>query len=240
MTDTYSRFSPEPAWAAPPLIGGDWRDLSLAESATLLVRFAALTKNPAERRLFVRYWPTRLRAMRLRCYPGWVFVEVQTAHPDDRVGLCNFLFGPPGSVLVDGTSTAIHWLNGEGFLKLGEDAAAASDYLRFFCSAVHGAEGRFQVLESPEDLRSRMTAQGTVPAQPEFATHIRPLELVRHEGGFEARASVLYGAQLFHAVFGIDAAGTIEMADDIPVASLALTQEEFQSPFRLVQTPGAS
>jgi hypothetical protein len=221
-------------WAAPPLVSGDWRTLETAEAATLLVRLQALL--PPSRAPFIAHWPMAVRVMRPRFYPGWLIVEVQAAHADDRVGLCNLLYGPHGVALLDGTSMPIHRLNERGGLALGDDTAVVADYLRFFCSVVHGDEGRFLVLDE-EGTLAAVSGRDTIALEP-APTLWSPLEITAADQRFVARGTILYGTLVARAVFHVERSGSIEMVEDEPVGTLMYPAEEYRKPFRLAHRPG--
>ncbi len=220
-------------WAVPPLITGDWRDLTVAESVPLLLRYAQKAESDRLRRLFVEHWPTRVRAMRPSFYPGWILAEVQAILPDGVAGLLAFLYGPGGIVTIDGSSNPIHDLNGTGAMAIKEPGQAL-DYLRFFCSAIHGEEGRFQIVESPFDLLPVEDAASRA-AVLAAAKSLRMAVVRGEQGTYLGHASVLYGGSLFHATFSIQPTGGITMVDDEPVARLPVRRELFRPPFRIVE-----
>ncbi len=222
-------------WAGRPLIPGDWRELHLHDALPLLLRFALISGDARAKALFIEHWPSRVRAMRPGFYPGWVLVEVQARLADASMGLCNFLYGPLGQMLVDGTSAPIHALNAHGVLAIQDDAAAA-DYLRFFCSAVHGDDGRFQIIEHLDALAYLAGVDGGVqPGGPADGLGIEPLDIRRDGDKYLASATVLYGTELFEAQFSVGLDGLIEMVDDTALAAVRVRSEEFRSPFRILR-----
>ena len=224
------------AWAAPPLIAGDWRDLTMAESVPLLLRYAQKAESERLRRLFVEHWPVRVRAMRPRCYPGWILAEVEAVLPDGEAGLLAFLYGPGGITTIDGSSNPIHDLNGTGALAIKEPALAL-DYLRFFCSAIHGEEGRFQIVESPFDLLPIADAEARA-AVLAASKSLRQASVHGGDGTYLGHGSVLYGGSLFHATFSVQPTGNITMVDDEPGPRPRVRREPFRPPFRIVDDEG--
>jgi hypothetical protein len=220
-------------WAAEPLVPGDWRTLDTADAATLLVRVHALL--PPARAPFVTCWPMAVRVMRPRFYPGWLLVEVQAAHPDGGVGLCNLLYGPYGVALLEGASAPIHRLNGLGALALGDDAAVAAEYLRFFCSVVHGDAGRFLVLEGPDHL-ARVSGRDLSTLDAADTPDWTPLDVTCTEEHFVATATILYGTLVARSVFHVERTGSVEMVEDTPLGTLQDPAEEFRLPFRMART----
>ncbi|MHB1326734.1 MAG: hypothetical protein ACYC2K_00900 [Gemmatimonadales bacterium] len=220
-------------WAVPPLISGDWRNLIVAESIPLLLRYAQNAESDRLRRLFVENWPVRVRAMRPRFYPGWILAEVQAVLPDGVAGLLAFLYGPGGIVTIDGSSNPIHELNGTGALDI-KGLPQALDYLRFFCSAIHGDEGRFQIVESASDLLPVDDAAARA-AVLEAAKSLSHASVHGDEGAYTGHGSVLYGGSLFNASFSIESTGGITMIDDDPLTRLPVRRELFRPPFRIVE-----
>lgn len=220
-------------WVAPPLIVGDWRDLPMAEAVPLLIRYAQKAESDRQRRLFTEHWPVSVRAMRPRFYPGWILAEAQVMLPDGVAGLLAFLYGPGGITTIDGSSAPIHDLNGTGALVIKEPAVAL-DYLRFFCSAIHGDEGRFQIVETAFDLLpgEDPAARAKVLA---VSKSLREAGVLAMQDSYIGHGSVLYGGSLFHAKFAIRSTGSITMIDDEPVARLPVRRELFRPPFRIVE-----
>jgi hypothetical protein len=221
-------------WLGPPLISGDWRDLSLDEAVPLLLRLARHAEQQDLGALFVDNWPTQARAMRLSFYPGWLLVEAQATLAAGGQGICSFLFGPLGVVIIDGNSAPVHWINGQGALKIKGDSKAATDYLRFFCSAVHGESGRFRVIEALAEL----ALPSEVTSLPELGKLLdgkpRPIDILADGEDFLATAYVLYDSALFKSEFRIEPTGMVVMTDDDPIAPLPVEPEAFKSPFRVL------
>jgi hypothetical protein len=220
-------------WIGPPLIPGDWRDLALDEAVPLLLRLALQAEQHDLGHLFVDNWPTRARAMRLSFYPGWILVEAQATLAGGGEGICCFLYGTLGVVIIDGNSAPVHWINGQGVLAIKDKPAAAADYLRFFCSAVHGESGRFRVIESLTEL----ALPTEVTSLPELSQALdgkpRPIAISSDGEDFLATACVLYDSALFKAEFRIEPTGAVTMTDDDPIAPLPVQPEAFKSPFRM-------
>ncbi len=190
--------------------------------------------------LFLENEPTRVRAMRPTCYPGWILVEVQAVLVDGAVGLCNFLYGPSGGVLIDGTSAAIHRLNESGVLSLREETSTVADYLTLFCSAVHGPAGRFKIIESIDDLPRSNESGEKVSIEPAASDALSRVQVMREGHAFVATAIVLYTSSLFLAKFTISDDGMVVMTESEPLAVLPIAEEEFRLPFRLVRGANGS
>jgi hypothetical protein len=237
MPSSYAPLEAHTSWAAAPLIPGDWRDLPLARALPLVLNFALRSERPEVAHLFTQCWPTRVRVMRPSFYPGWLFAEVQAALPDAMIGLCNFLYGDTAVLILDGKAEPIHKVNATGALKI-DSVERATDYLRFFCSATHGGDGRFEVLEIPASVYGRGTrrsaAPDTVAAQ---ATGV----VVQPDGdSYAATAVIRYGIQVFKSHMRLDPSGMVEMIDDTPLGELDMSAEKFRAPYWVVEPSKAA
>jgi hypothetical protein len=240
LSSSYAPSTAHEVWVATPLLPGDWRDLPLAEALPLILRALVRIGRPKLVNLFMNCWPTRVRAMRPTFYPGWVLAEVQAALPDSTIGLCNFLYGETGVLMLDGTSPPIHALNATGALKI-DDTERAADYLRFFCTAIHGEEGRFMMVERAADAYGRGHRAAGRETPPESAlSQAAPLSLQAIENGYRGTALLRYGVHLFHVHLQLSPAGMVEMTDDEPVADLDMQPEVFRPPFWVVPTRSRS
>lgn len=211
-----------PVWPAPPVCGGDWQALTEAEATARLARVEAAFGPGA----FLRGLRARpvlgLRAFAPASHPGAETVEILLGPEGDGAGAAPvsalFLLGADGAVLLTGQSAPLHAFN-PGRIDLGTEAAAR-DYARLFCGVVQGEEGPFRLIEGPEDLRG--LALPGAAAMPETAlADLGGPALARAEDGaaWEVRSHVLYGDQLFRAVFRIPADGMIEMVEDEEAAA---------------------
>ncbi len=235
MPPQYAPLSAHQTWAAPPLVLGDWRDLSLAEALPLTLRALLRLGHPNLVKLLLDCWPTRVRAMRPTCYPGWVFAEAQVALPDGTIGLINFLYGNAAVRVLDGTAPPLHTLNETGALKI-ENIQQAADYMRFFCSAVHGEEGRFMLLESVQTVYGRGRPPAGVEKPPESVlSHVTPLTVESEDGGYRGTAVMRYGGHVFRVKLRLRASGELEMTDDEPIDTLEMQPEVFRPPFWIIR-----
>lgn len=111
---------------------------------------------------------------------------------------------------LDGKSSVIHSLNAVDPPHISEDTG--KDYLRFFCFAVQGEEGAFELFEKanePED-------GAFVGEEAEIAALAEPIdEQGRGENGeFLYEALVHYGRSLHRSRFSVPSDGRILMLDD--------------------------
>jgi hypothetical protein len=239
MTSTYAPPRAHDVWAGSPLIAGDWRDLHLAEALPLLLRASTHPGNETPADLFIHFRPGRVRAMRPSFYPGWLLVEVQVSLPNGAIGLCTLLYGDAGPIFNDGTSPPLHALNATGALKL-ETPEAVADYLRYFCSAVLGKEGRFMVVERADEAFGRGRPEPGATLSPDVRKHIAPIVIQKEGDQYVCRAVVLYGRQFFHVKLSVAPAGKVEMSEDVSLGEAAITPELFVQPFWIFPCPPAA
>ncbi len=118
---------------------------------------------------------------------------------------------------LNGTSPPIHKVNAKAPIHLSEDNIL--DYVRFFCSMVHGEEGPFCVLEAgddpflPEEMDDKTRHIIAGSARP--ATY----DGMTESGNYLVAATIFYSNALFVANFVVEPTGMIRMNDDEPVAA---------------------
>lgn len=193
------------------LISGDWKVVPGKESVRLSQRFVD-TLGPSFLHRFARpdFRLERVHAMPLACYPRHLLCE-QEVSLFGEVSAAAFIFGAEGVTILDGNSAPLHDINEALPLSL-ESEEAVLEYVRLFCSAVHGGEGRFQLLESVADLAPYN--HGDVEA---LAPHVRPPTLQANRADWRVKGSVRYGRHVFQAEFRLERSGNIEMVDDQPL-----------------------
>lgn len=169
-----------------------------------------------------------LGAYRVRPLPfwaEWMWIDA-LIEPHDAAGTlatAAFLYGPYGAMPLDGGSLIIHEVNDTGLLELGSDALAC-DYLRLFCSAVHGDEGPFHLIETPAAFAALTGADPLPEVVVASASSIRAGRLDDRWG---LDAIVFYGDCLFEARFVLSPDGIVEMTGDNPLAAV-LPRAAFQ------------
>lgn len=132
---------------------------------------------------------------------------------------------------LDWSSTPIHQINGHHGLTLSD--ASVELYLRYFCWAIRGDEGRFWVLDDERALLTpEIPGSGNDAAERFWAEHKRQ-ELTRIDAGdrgWQMWRLVRYGNALFGAHFSVDTEGDVEMLDDEPMyAELQVLPDETHS-----------
>jgi hypothetical protein len=150
----------------------------------------------------------------------------------DQDGALAFLVADAGAQLITGESTAIHAFNQAVGLAL-PGPASAIDYARLFCCLLRAEAGRFQVIESADQIAWRADADPALVQRVASALHP-----VRHTGtdgyAFALEACILYGANLFCAHLKVHPGGQVEMLEDTPIADdLPVYPERFEGAVRL-------
>lgn len=166
------------------------------------------------------------------CYPRHQLVRIRL---DGPLGVREsyLLYAPEHPVPLDFTSAPIHELNPRA-LKI-DDAADAEAYLRFFCFAIAGDEGRFFITERVDDLHLEPDAElepDTAAKLEESLHSVRRLtpEADDEEWQYRFSSPILYGDALFEAAFLVDRAGMVTMVDDLPIATdLPVVEDELGS-----------
>ncbi|MBU1360999.1 MAG: hypothetical protein KKC85_20290 [Gammaproteobacteria bacterium] len=119
-----------------------------------------------------------------------------------------------------------------GFMKSPlaplEPTTTAPDYLRFFCAAVWGESGPFQLVESAD-----APAMADASAVDGWQDKARPLRLEAVDKGIEGQVLVRYGSGLFEARFRVMPDGMVTMLDD-DVLREDLPTSRHESPFRFI------
>lgn len=213
-------------WHLPPAFSGDWTDLQsdAAEYAVDRLR-AAFPKAWGEG---VAEGVRAVRRMGMSCYPGFDAVEVLFQFWDgDRQKKSQLaLLGPDIAFWVTGSSPGLHELNGlrreDGKAQLDiSTEESAAEYLRFFCSAVHGDEGPFRVVPTSEELAAHMKTGKSIeiPDGVFSGSEMTRVEGEADEVAWEMDAVVLYADALFRSHFRIQRSGMVEMLEDNPIAT---------------------
>ena len=231
IAETVPAPAPLP-WRAPPLIEGLWVDLTPA-AANEAMRLLARALERAQMPVFLEGASVqRLRAAPMPFYPRHVLVECQCELRSGPLTLFDFLLGPDGAVLLDGKVDSLHALNAHLGLALGEPALGLS-YLKFFCSAVRAAEGRFEIISAPAQLH--LAPAATVDERDAISSAVEPPspgETVKD--GLWYDATVRYGRGLYRSSFVLRPDGGVEMRDERPLhMDMPVLVESFEGPFRL-------
>lgn len=206
-------------WPLPPLIVGDWRELQGEHVEQMRTALAPHFQGiPA----------TKFRVAPLVCYPGFLSVEALLDNAGPSVVW--FLFGPGGVRLITGHSSVIHALNAEGALSIS-DKVSAAEYLRLFCSAVHGDEGPFIIVETVSQLEG--LTDGVEPVDDTATTILSDVSVEPGFGGkWKLRAYVYYNKAVSVAEFEVDDSGLIWMDEDDRLFGAPASGCVFEGPLR--------
>lgn len=208
MSKSRSQKATPPAWPVPPMITGDWRDLDAETTEAFRIRLIEAQSRP---RVIAHSGPLQaFRLFPLTCYPGFLSVDLLVGGEAGPRALW-FLYGPQGPFPITGESALLHDLNDRGLLALN-DEAAATEYLRLFCSAVQGEEGPFYIVESVQRYADLTGYEINLP-DPLFSL-LKPLSAQATLDGWLIRGQVLYGDQLFSTQFSLSRGGLVEMIED--------------------------
>lgn len=162
----------------------------------------------------------RLRSLPLEFYPGWHLLEGLARYSSNAAGVFRMLIGPDDLLLLDGTSPPIHDLNTRA-LRL-DNNRVGTQYLRFFCGAVHGEAGPFSIVERIGMLKLNPALGADEVAQVKAA--VRPVRRGRGASADVLSAAVLHGGALFRTRFRVQPQGMVEMLDDERVAAQATAE----------------
>lgn len=215
------------AWHLPPPFSGDWAELdpAAARDAIARIRTAFPTSYGAGTVEGVR----AVRAVVMDCYPGFRTVEVlfrfDTRPPISAV----YLLSSDLVFWITGASPGLHDLNartsGDGAPYLDISTADnAAQYLRFFCSAVHGEDGPFRLVETAEELSAHLQDDNFPEGVLAKIGPIRPIRIENEtdEAAWRAKAIVIYGADIFESQFKLQRSGMIEMIDDTQISDTVM------------------
>ncbi|MGI9509928.1 MAG: tetratricopeptide repeat protein, partial [Geminicoccaceae bacterium] len=218
------------AWPFNPLVPGDWQPLmgeKARDAVSTVLSFAAIREHR----------DLTLRALRRHApdyYPGCDLIEALFEMGDEQRVAC-ILMGADQSILLDGTSRAVHAFNQIGHVDL-TTTERCMGYLRFFCMAICGEDGHFRIVDvlEPEWFATKLDESHVAT----LADMIVPAAVIDETADrCTMTATVKYSAALFQSTFAIarDGAqpGMAEMLEDQPLgADIPFLWEGFDGPFR--------
>lgn len=200
----------------------DWQLLGSERSDELFQRLTS--KTPGSLKVSVA--STRIANLPFYDAHELVVFEIE----DDPENAFMFgLFGPDRAELLGGESNPMHEVNELEALVLSNDQVSA--YVRFFLFFLRGDEGAFALIESKEDLQLESPEgtgasgedQADVQARlDELREQVTPLSTPEPDGqgGWALSATMVYDNSLFGVELIVAPDGTVEMADDQPIAEL--------------------
>ncbi len=200
--------------AVPPLVPGDWLAVEPEAAQSILRRLPAPFGRPAR---------TALRVRSVAFFPGWALLEtVERRAGADRVQRAALL-GAERFVPLEGLAAPLHEIRAEGFAPGSGEGAL--DYLRLFTTACRSERGRFHLVTAPADLSA---GERVAPAACDIlrAALLEPVGVEEVATGWEIRARLFHGADLFDATFAVARDGACEMLEDRLLAEGALARCE--------------
>ncbi|KAB8151628.1 hypothetical protein EZY14_017120 [Kordia sp. TARA_039_SRF] len=114
--------------------------------------------------------------------------------------------------ILDGKSSMIHKMCKEQQIQLDEELKAL-EYLKLFCSAVHGDSGAFRILESKEEIQEDLKRLTPLEVQ----QILKPPVGEKLSDSFKFVAPVKYGSTCFMATFIVTSSGSVNMIEDRPI-----------------------
>jgi Flp pilus assembly protein TadD len=216
-----------------------WEPCEHGQGAAALARLAGeLPEYFAGARLIGSRWS------RLSFYAASRLLELRFTRGRDAE-LIFVLHGPEGTLWLNGDSDPIHATNDAESFALTKSTAA--DYIRFFFYFVHGDEGAFVLIESPDevaevDIAEWREGQDETFVLEDIRTRASPL-LMRDAdmpGQWLCEALVAYAGALFATSLAVKSNGECEMLDDEPLAVLSAVAVVPEVPFLDLEELGES
>ena len=231
-------------WPFRPLVSGEWE---VHDKEAVIKKLLRIWPRLVPNFGFGLTEVSAVRSRELPFYPSATLHEGYCREKDGFAGYLTWIDTPETTVHLTGSSPPIHQLNSRLPIDL-TDEAKAKEYLRFFCSAVHGQNGGFLVVESQDDL-PYVTPPET-PLDSKITDRIQPLSLTRFEGeaddegktptGWKTECTIQYGRDLFFSKMVVGLDGRVEMLeDDLQIEGLELITEKFKTGMRTFQSPHA-
>jgi len=221
-----------PSWVLEPLLPGDWFEVGGILQRDFFARVSRLKSANDQSMPLEQGRLEKVRFLELSFFKEWLLCEVQVNFEPGLKGLVSLLYGPHGLIVVNGKSQGIHTINRLS-LKPLDAAGTGPAYLRFFCSAIRGEKGRFQIVE-PESPFSFHPDSSESDCN-EFRQRLEPVKV---NTGMDSVLSVtalsIYDGGLYRCKFEIQQNGTVMMLEDEELCiDIPLCSEEFQGPFRI-------
>lgn len=154
---------------------------------------------------------TTLRSHKLSFYRGYEFIELTdlSAVPAAR----KYAIYKPGDVnVIDWTNKTIYDANEKAPIVL--DDRSVVDYVKFFFGFVRGRHGRFQIIETIDDIRWQIEPpiQGRKVMQDMLSSvHVTGKE---PDGTYNLEAFMVFKDSLFHTKIHVKADGLVSMSEE--------------------------
>nr|WP_320144108.1 tetratricopeptide repeat protein [uncultured Cohaesibacter sp.] len=203
-----------------PPIPGKWRTIFAKEAHSFLADIATSAHHQEQLSELFRLKCEAIRKTPLTCFHDCNLLEVQVRRNLESVS-CSLmaLQGPRGAVILDGSNTSIY-----NFAKYSlhlNGTEEANTYIRFFFSCVAGRHGRFDLLESKDNIR--WTDVGVAEGDHKrLEQHLEQQVLslsgsLQTEDGdihYRGTASMAFKNSLFNCSISIDKDGFVVMSNE--------------------------
>ena len=216
------------SWSLPPLMPASWRTLAADEQKREVEQLAKLDKRLSPQRIL------HVRSTRLDFYDDALLYEAQVRLENGSSGALEYLRHGGDTYILKGKSDVIRQLNGLLPLRI-DTIERATQYLRFFTSALQGEQGSFLIVDEADDFH--WLEQVPPDTRQKVARLCRPLIVESASGGdWAATGTVQYADALFYARFRIPRDGVVAMFADAPVAAeLKLQTQSFIDGIRMLK-----
>lgn len=221
-------------WPVPPFLPADWSEMTRDEAS----RFIEFINRQPPRGIVIPEVAARVRMMSPRFYPGTRLVEGAVQWQANQIALFRMILTESGADFLSGASPAVCSPVDLKPVLPDNDPQVISDWLRFFCSAVHANLGPFLLIEQAADLEFRPeVAEDTRTAAKKAVRKLRRLPDVENAPGHRRSAIVRYGTSLFSAKFRVIPGGMVRMDADHPIAEDVLVQRSiYKGIWQIVST----
>ena len=154
---------------------------------------------------------TTLRTQKLSFYRDYEFIELTdlSAVPGAR----KYALYKQGDVnVIDWTNQAIYEVNEKAPVVL--DERTVTDYVRFFFNYVRGRHGRFQIIETVDDIRWQV--EPPLQGRKVMQEMLEPVTILSREddGTFNLEAFMVFKDSLFKTKIHVNADGLVSMSDE--------------------------
>lgn len=200
------------------LMSEEWQKTELSAAAKILAEINQHVKP-------VAFTPdkTTLRAQSLPFFKEYKLYEM-TDHAAVPAARKYALYKPGDVVMIDWTNGPIYATNEKAPIILNERSVIP--YAKFFFNFVRGRKGRFQLIESIEDIRWQV--EPPLQGRKVMQEMLEPIAIVEHnqDGGYRLDAFMLFKDSLFKTKISIDRLGLLTMSDEeLKVEGLPVMQD---------------
>ncbi len=196
----------------------EWQKLDAATSAKILAEI-----NTEIKPVPFSADKTTLRVSRLPFYTESDLYEL-TDHALIPAARKFALYKPGEAVVIDWTNAPIYAVNEKAPIVLNEKSAIA--YAKFFFNYVRGRKGRFQLIESVDDIRWQV--EPPLQGRKVMQEMIEPVSVVEHgtDDAYHLSAFMLFKDSLFKTKIKIANDGLLTMSDEeLKVEGLPVLQD---------------